>query len=953
MTNVAVTGHTDLGVTNNTAYYYVVRAVNAVGEGAASTEATATPIPPPPAPTGLVATAGNAQVALTWNPSATAASYNVYRGTVAGGPYTLVLNVLVTNYTNTGLTNTTTYYFVVRAVNGSGEGAASGEASATPIPPPPAPTGLAATPGDSQVGLTWNAAATAASYNVYRGTGAGGPYGFVTNVAATNYTNTGLANGTTYYFVVRGVNGSGEGAASNEAVGMPVASSTFNHARGLDYQAWAVALAADGSNDVYAGGELRSFVSQPVGGIVRINSDGSHDPAFAMGTGTRAGYVRAIAPLASGDVCIGGEFTEYNGTGANRILRLNPDGTIDAGFAIGTGFNSGVYVIVPDGAGNVYVGGAFTTYKGVAQNCIVRLDANGAVDATFAVGTGFSAVGSFVQSIAIATDGSNDIYVGGQFTLYNGATVANIVRLDSNGTLDAGFTATSNGAVNAVVVAADATNDVFVGGQFSTFNTVATNRIVRLNSDGTTDPGFASVGAGFNSIINGLLASGTDVYVCGLFTFYGVTGVGRIVRLNGDGTLDAGFAAGTGFNSDVKAMAPDGAGGLFVVGLFTAYNGVGVDRLTRLNAAGTIVGMPIGAGFNNPVQAMAFVPSTTDVYVGGIFTHYDGAPHRGLLRLNSDGTVDPTLATGTGFVGGINALVVAADGDLYVGGGITSYNGTLISGIVRLNPNGTIDAGFVTGTGFNGNVNAMALAPDGSGDLYVAGLFTQYDGTGVTRIVRLNSTGSIDAAFVIGTGFDSAVMALAVEPGGDVYAGGMFTSYNAAGAPYAVRLNSDGSIDGGFATGAGFNSTVNAIALDGSDVYFAGAFGSYKGTLANRAAKVDANGTLVAAFVTGGGFNGVAQALAPAPGGDVYVGGNFDSYNGTPVRPLVRLNSDGSLDAGFPGQRPLTTYAPGLVQAIAMLPDASGRLYMGGNITTWAGTTMDFIARLTAAGVVE
>ena len=89
----------------------------------------------PPAPAGLSATAGNAQVALTWNTASGATSYNVKRATVIGGPYTTVTNVTGTSFTDTGLTNGTTYYYVVSASNSGGESGNSTQASATPQAP--------------------------------------------------------------------------------------------------------------------------------------------------------------------------------------------------------------------------------------------------------------------------------------------------------------------------------------------------------------------------------------------------------------------------------------------------------------------------------------------------------------------------------------------------------------------------------------------------------------------------------------------------------------------------------------------------------------------------------------------------------------------------------------------------------------------------------------------------
>jgi autotransporter-associated beta strand protein len=90
------------------------------------------PASAPPAPTGLTATAGDAQVTLSWTPSVGATSYIVKRGTLSGGPYTSMVTNATTSYVNTGLLNGTTYYYVVTAANALGESANSSQKSATP-----------------------------------------------------------------------------------------------------------------------------------------------------------------------------------------------------------------------------------------------------------------------------------------------------------------------------------------------------------------------------------------------------------------------------------------------------------------------------------------------------------------------------------------------------------------------------------------------------------------------------------------------------------------------------------------------------------------------------------------------------------------------------------------------------------------------------------------------------
>ena len=187
---------------------------------------TAGSVSAPSAPTNLTATGGNTQVALAWNASTGAASYNLYRSTTPGGegstPYRTGLTT--TSFTDTGLTNGMTYYYQVTAVNAGGQSPKSNETFATPqLTAPSAPTGLTATAGNTQITLAWTASTGAVSYNLYRSTTPGGegstPYR--TGITTTSFTDTGLTNGTTYYYQVTAVNAAGESPKSNEASATP------------------------------------------------------------------------------------------------------------------------------------------------------------------------------------------------------------------------------------------------------------------------------------------------------------------------------------------------------------------------------------------------------------------------------------------------------------------------------------------------------------------------------------------------------------------------------------------------------------------------------------------------------------------------------------------------------------------------------------------------------------
>lgn len=700
--------------------------------------------------------------------------------------------------------------------------------------------------------------------------------------------------------------------------------STFVVGDGFDNSVTAIAATSDGSGDIYVGGWFTSYNGSASPSIIRLNSDGSVDSAFDVGTGfintyTNSTYISTIVPLndESGDIYVGGIFISYNGSASNRIIRLNSDGSVDTDFAVGSGFVGGVKTIAlaADGSGDIYVGGTFGSYDGNDSRNIIRLNSDGTVDTAFAVGSGFSsASSSSVESIAPAADGSGAIYVGGFFEDYNGTACNHVIRLNADGTVDTVF-ATGSGfdnSVTAVVATGDGSGDIYVGGGFTSYNGTACEDMIRLNSDGTVDSAF-SAGTGFSSPYShssvatiALATDGSgDLYAGGMYsTSYDGTPSNYLIRLNSDGTVDTAYSATTGLDYAARRIVPagDGSGDIYLGGnSFTRYNGTVSNRILRLDSDGQVVaGFATGSGFDASVSSIVLAPDGSgDIYVGGFFTSYNDAACNYLARLNSDGTVDNAFSVvGTGFDAGVSAIAPAADGsgDIYVGGGFTSYNGTSARGVVRLNSDGTVDNSFsVVGTGFDRGISILTPATDGSGDIYVGGFFTNYDGNTSNYIVRLNSDGTLDSAFSTGTGFSDAVRAIIPAPdaSGDIYAGGSFISYNGTSAKGIIRLNSDGTVDSGFAVDPGISGGTRFIApaADGSgDIYLGGFF-------AKHVMRLNSDGTLDSAFATGASFNSWVEALAPAidGSGNIYCSGYFTSYQGTTVMGIIALGPDGSI----------------------------------------------------------
>jgi uncharacterized delta-60 repeat protein len=648
-----------------------------------------------------------------------------------------------------------------------------------------------------------------------------------------------------------------------------------------------IAQQADGKTLV--GGNFTTYNGVNENKIIRLNADGSKDTSFIIGT-LFGGNVYTIVPQADGKILIGGDFTSYNGVTENRIIRLNSDGSKDATFATGTGFNNIVYSIALQTDGKIIVGGAFSLYNEVTEKSIIRLNSDGSKDATFATGTGFV---SSVRTIKQQANGK--ILIGGNFSSYNGVTENRIIRLNSDGSKDATFT-TGTG-FNSVVYAIELQDDgkIIVGGAYNTYNGVNESKIIRLNTDGSKDAIFVT-GTGISNIVYKIVQQADDkILVGGEFINYNGVSENNIIRLNTDGSKDTSFTTGTGFDSTVYTIAQQANGKILVGGNFTTYNSVTENRIISLNSDGSKDDtFNTGTGLNFYVNTIV-EQTNGKIFVGGNFTAYKGATENYIISLNTDGSKDATFNTGTGFNNFVGAIVQQADGKIIVGGGYTTYNGVTENRIIRLNSDGSKDATFNTGTGFNNPIYTIAQQIDGK--ILVGGLFTNYNGVIENRIIRLNTDGSKDATFITGTGFNNYVFQITPQADGKILVGGQFTTYNGVTENRIIRLNSDGSKDVTFNTGIGFSGVVYTIQIqaDGK-ILVGGDFTSYPLVTENKIITLNTDGTKDTAFITGIGFNSSVNTIIQLADDKIIVGGNFITYKGNSTSAyLIKLHTEASL----------------------------------------------------------
>jgi uncharacterized delta-60 repeat protein len=659
------------------------------------------------------------------------------------------------------------------------------------------------------------------------------------------------------------------------------------------------ALQPDGK--ILVGGVFTVASGLARSGIARFNADGTPDPTFDAGnigvaetilTVTTGGTIETIKVQPDGKILIGGSFRREDETVVKTIERLNADGSLD------TSFQSAIVdAIIGDlevqADGKIVVGGNFwiiTTNPANGQSVtfkhLARLNPNGSFDFTF---TGNGDMNS--NNIVIQPDGK--IVVGDAPT---NADPYRLVRYNTNGTVDTVLT-TFDDWVTGLELLPD--GKFVVVGWFDFVNDNFQRRITRLNANGTQDASFASSVQSVNSLYFSDVSIQPDgkAIVCGEFSFIDSFTRWRVARFNTDGSIDQTFNTSTpiaGVVSEVQAL-PDGK--VFIGGAFPLpsnnefYNNIG-----RLNADGSI---DTNFNFANVIfegEGYSIVQQPDGkVLVGGFLYYANNRRSRGIARYNTDGTLD------LGFVPSTN-LAYVLDIALQPDGKILVVNADSPSSLFRLNADGSQDTSFnAPFVPFSASIQKrtritqILLQPDGK--ILVGGQLITGSATSPTLsgLARLNPDGSRDTTFqLVGAlGGTRDVHDIALQPDGKIIIGGDFTHINNNSAfHYVARVNADGTPDATFSSPFPPSpiAVVYEIELqpDGKVVY-AGNF--------DFVLRVNSNGSPDDSFSVP--VNNIVQALTLQPSGKILVGGYFTSINNATRKRIARLNPDGSLDAGF------------------------------------------------------
>ena len=373
------------------------------------------------------------------------------------------------------------------------------------------------------------------------------------------------------------------------------------------------------------------------------------------------------------------------------------------------------------------------------------------------------------------------------------------------------------------------------------------------------------------------------------------------------GSLDASFDPGSGLAGDghyVRKLALQDDGKVLISGSFLSFNGIARTNLARLNADGSLDTSFLPSSINRTIYFLGPQPNGKVVIVGD-FSAVGGQSRKGVARLNEDGSLDPSfnpnIASAAGSVSVFNAAM-QSDGKIIIDGVFDTVDGVSSRHHARLNPDGTRDATYTTGTASDGSVGAVFVQNDGK--ILIGGVFSAFNGISRNDLVRLNTNGTVDLAFNPGSGLipndlSTFILAIAAQEDGRLIVGGNFQGVQGVPRAGVARLNTDGSLDPSFGN----------------------------------------------ANLSGGSPNPITTVIAVAvqADGQILVSGNFSAVNGVRRSGIARLNTDGSLDTTFDPGSGLTD---GDLYATKFVLQPDGKLVVSGLFTAYNGISRNSVARV-------
>ncbi|MCX6896596.1 MAG: polysaccharide lyase family protein [Verrucomicrobia bacterium] len=901
--NVTNGSYTDTSPTDGTIHSYVVSATGTGGTSTNSAAAVAVPKPAPPSSlppslyiTSVITTNPSQDITLTWNAVAGAAGYAIYRATSSGGPFTLIQSVGTTSYINWGMATNTTYYYRVVALNAGG---ISAYATNLINPKQSAPVSLVAVATNAQITLAWSAATNATSYTLKRGTSTGNEtVNVVSGYAGTSYTNTGLLNGTTYYYIVTATGANGASGNSPEASATPVVAGNgvwISPASGN----WNTAANWYGNSFASGSGHTADFSTIALVSNLTVTLDSAH----------------TISDLVFGDTA-----AAYNWTVAGtNILTLSTGPSVNVANQSATLSTpvAGTNGLTKIGAGTLVLGGATNTITGDITNSsgslvldfsIAGSPAANLLPATNALYSGGAtlrvigsptttstqtfnglsiSVGTSVISAAPASGTSNPVVALGALTAQLGSTVRIIgpatVGSSGNVAATANITTTTAGDGGAAAPFG------LLLGSFPAANWTPPYVTVGLYDWASTDTTSGGAGASPYTIIGGSQVSG--------FYSNNVSYMVQFWNGNFDLTANATTSTGNPQAATVRFNTPSATTlterGNFLVSGFLITPNMGA------NNASVVVGS--GGG---PLQVIRQTSPNGNqegvIWQNNTLGYFTMNP---AIADGRDGTLDPNWI----IKAGQGTAVFASTASTYTGQTYINEGHLLITGngaigdpasakTLNLNGGGTLvgNATFALDNGVGLNPRPFLLGDDGGGLAATAGNTMMADGfvsgAGALTIgIPASAANGNTAGLLPGSGagtanttpvYGTGTVVLNYAPG-NAFTGGVTILGGAT-----LNINSEWAVGGAVYGGITFNNGTlqYATTLINSTDISQDSTGAAKPVTFAGSATIDVNGNnITLANPIGNGGSGGLTVKSPAVSGNLNLQGANNYFGNTTV----------------------------------------------------------------------
>ena len=650
-------------------------------------------------------------------------------------------------------------------------------------------------------------------------------------------------------------------------------------------------------------GHFNTYNRQPADRLARLNADGTLDMTFNSRLPFEDFQVNSVGIQADGKIVV---FLSNWNEKLYQLIRLNTDGSVDPAFNSSSGWIDAFYSFVIDANDRIIL------FNG--SGGIIRLNPDGSRDGTFQF--------SLNERVPAAWTQGNKIIISSPGLGWEPGV--GIRRLNEDGTIDSSFM-TRNIRPSSLIVQPD--RKILITAALSQSSYI----LRRLNEDGNDDTGFTVTTFPF-PLPEYPATVGMALLNNGKITLAAYTGNGgdyQIRRFLADGTADSSFTPYSAVRFNSLAVQVDG--GVLVGDSGSCSDQSLTNDFLRLLPNGSPdPTFNTGMGFQSFYPGLVFtinVQADSKILIGGNFDFVNDVPQPNITRLNADSTLDTSFQISTGGTANYFSRIseftnirTQSDGKIVATGDFAYVvNGSTKSNLVRLNSDGSIDPTFILSVpivSYFTNTNRIVTFNDGK--LLIGTMRLELEQPPVP--VKLLASGERDTTFdanLYPQQTDVAILDVAVQPDGRIILGGFHrTDPSGIEKGFLTRLNADGSVDTSFHSREQLNTFVRAFVLLPN--------GKIVVAESGNVLRLNSDGTVDPTF-NAGTADGQVNAMLLLSTGRIFLGGNFSNFNGQPRGNLVQLNEDGSV---------FTPVYNLNGEVLSLAVDAGGRVFVGGAFTT-------------------